>query len=204
MHNTVLVLNADGTPLRVVSWERAVTMLLEDKVALVEAYAGRMIRSASFGMPHPAVVVLRRYQAFRNRVRFNRQNVLARDGYTCQYCGRRPVRPSGRPDLAELTIDHVIPRAQSRGGQVVLKDGERVPVTCWSNVVTACVACNANKADKTPAEAKMPLRRVPRPPTGVDLLWMAVLQVDVPQEWRDWLPTGSPWRDYWTVELERT
>lgn len=203
MHNTVLVLNADGTPLRVVSWERAVSMLLEDKVAMVEAYAGRMIRSASFGMPHPAVVVLRRYQAFRNRVRFNRQNVLARDSYTCQYCGRRPTRASGRPDLGELTIDHVIPRAQARGGQVVLKDGERVPVTCWSNVVTACVPCNANKADRTPAEARMPLRRTPRPPTGMDLLWMAVLQVDVPEEWRDWLPAGSPWRDYWTVELER-
>jgi 5-methylcytosine-specific restriction endonuclease McrA len=200
--NQVLVLNADGTPLRVVPWERAVTMLLDDKVAMVQAYAGRMIRSASVGIPHPAVVVLRRYQAFRNRVRFNRQNVLARDGYACQYCGARPARPGGRPDLTELTLDHVVPRARSVQGQVVLVDGTRAPVTCWSNVVTACVQCNADKADRTPGEARMPLRRWPRPPGGMDLLWMAVRQVEVPEEWRDWLPEASPWRDYWTAELE--
>ncbi|MEQ1501660.1 MAG: HNH endonuclease [Myxococcota bacterium] len=202
MQRTVLVLNADWTPLRVVPWERAVSLLLEDKVSVVEAYAGRMIRSATIGIPHPAVVVLRRYQAFRNRVRFNRQNVLARDGYACQYCGRRPARANGRPDLAELTLDHVIPRAQSENGRVRTADGSVVPVTCWANVVTACVACNGAKADRTPREARMPLRGWPRSPNGVDLLWMAVLQVDVPEEWRDWLPEGSPWRDYWTAELE--
>jgi 5-methylcytosine-specific restriction endonuclease McrA len=199
---TVLVLNADWTPLRVVPWERAVTLLLEDKVSLVEAYAGRFIRSASFGLPHPAVVVLRRYQSFRNRVRFNRQNVLARDSYACQYCGARPVRQSGRPDLSELTLDHVVPRARSVNGRVPVAEGGTVSVTCWDNVVTACVPCNAKKADRTPAEARMPLRVRPRSPSGLDLLWMALLQVEVPDEWRDWLPEGSPWREYWTAELE--
>jgi 5-methylcytosine-specific restriction endonuclease McrA len=199
---TVLVLNADWTPLRVVSWERAVTLLLEGKVAMVEAYAGRMIRSTSMGIPHPAVVVLRRYQAFRTRVRFNRQNVLARDRYTCVYCGLRPVRAGGKPDLSELTLDHVVPRAQSVLGRVRTMYGDRVPVTCWDNVVTACVPCNAAKADRTPAEAHMPVRVRPRAPTGIDLVWMALLQVDVPDEWRDWLPPESPWRDYWTAELE--
>lgn len=198
----MLVLNADWTPLRVVPWERAVTLLLEDKVSLVEAYAGRFVRSASFGVPHPAVVVLRRYQSFRNRVRFNRQNVLARDSYACQYCGVRPVRPSGRPDLSELTLDHVVPRARSSNGRVPLPDGGTVAVTCWDNVVTACVACNARKRDRTPTEARMPLRARPRNPSGLDLLWMALMQVDVPDEWLDWLPDGSPWREYWTAELE--
>jgi 5-methylcytosine-specific restriction endonuclease McrA len=198
---TVLVLNADWTPLRVVPWERAVSLLLEEKVSLVESYAGRFIRSASVGVPHPAVVVLRRYQSFRNRVRFNRANVLARDSYTCQYCGAKPVKSSGRPDLTELTLDHVVPRAQSTAGRIVLSDGRTVSVTCWENVVTACVPCNARKADRTPAEAKMPLRARPRIPSGLDLLWMALVQVNIPTEWRDWLPAGSPWRDYWTAEL---
>lgn len=202
MTQTVLVLNADWTPLRVVTWERAVTLLLEDKVALVEAYAGRMIRSPTRGFPHPAVVVLRRYQAFRTRVRFNRQNVLARDRYTCQYCGTRPVRPSGKPDLSELTLDHVVPRAQSVLGRVRTVEGHHVPITCWDNVVTACVPCNASKADRTPSEARMPLRTRPRAPSGIDLVWMALVQVEVPDEWRDWLPAESPWRDYWTAELE--
>jgi 5-methylcytosine-specific restriction endonuclease McrA len=202
MTRGVLVLNADWTPLRVVSWERAICLLLEDKVALVEAYAGRMIRSATSGVPYPAVVVLRRYQSFRDRVRFNRQNVLARDGYSCQYCGLRPVRPTGRPDLSELTLDHVVPRSRSERGRVRLKNGEYVAVTGWDNVVTACVECNANKANQTPEEARMPLRVRPRSPNGLDLLWMALRQVEIPDEWRDWLPDGNPWKDYWTAELE--
>lgn len=196
------MLNADWTPLRVVPWERAISLVLEDKVSTVETYGDRFIRSTSLAIPHPAVVVLRRYQAFRTRVRFNRQNVLVRDGYACQYCGVKPVRPSGRPDLAELTLDHVVPRARSVHGYVRLSDGARVPVTCWDNVVTACVACNARKADRTPEEARMPLRTRPRVPGGMDLLWMALMQVEIPNEWRDWLPPGSPWRDYWTAELE--
>ena len=202
MTRTVLVLNADWTPLRVVPWERAISLVLEDKVSTVETYGDRFIRSATLAVPHPAVVVLRRYQAFRTRVRFNRQNVLVRDGYACQYCGARPVRQSGRPDLAELTLDHVVPRARSAEGFVRLADGARVPVTCWDNVVTACVACNARKADRTPDEARMPLRSRPRAPGGMDLLWMALMQVEIPDEWREWLPVGSPWRDYWTAELE--
>lgn len=202
MTQGVLVLNADWTPLRVVPWERAVCLLLEDKVSLVQAYTGRMIRSASTGIPHPAVVVLRRYQSFRDRIRFNRQNVLARDGYTCQYCGAAPVRPSGRPDLTELTLDHVVPRSRSEGGRVRLKSGHYAPVTGWDNVVTACVTCNADKANQTPDEASMPLRTRPRAPSGLDLLWMALRQVEIPDEWREWLPADSPWRDYWTAELE--
>ena len=36
-----------------------------------------------------------------NEVRFTRTNVFARDGFTCQYCGRRLHR-------SQLTLDHVI------------------------------------------------------------------------------------------------
>ena len=31
---------------------------------------------------------------------------------------------------------------------------------------------------------------------------MALFAVDIPDEWRDFLPDGSPWRNYWTEELE--
>ncbi|HHO52663.1 MAG TPA: HNH endonuclease [Deltaproteobacteria bacterium] len=202
MTRTVLVLNADYTPLRVIPWQRAVGLLMDDKVSLVEAYTGRMIRSASSSLPHPAVVALNRYSAFRNRVRFNRANVLARDSYTCQYCGVRPRRPSGRPDLGELTIDHIVPRAQAdERGRIRIGQGSR-PVTCWENVTTACITCNANKADRTPDQANIKLRRPARVPNQLDVLWMALFTVDIPEEWRDFLPDDSPWRAYWTAELE--
>jgi len=46
--------------------------------------------------------------------------------------------------VAELTLDHILPR--SRGG-------DNSPV----NIVAACIACNNRKANRTPAEARMPL-----------------------------------------------
>ncbi len=202
MTRTVLVLNADYSPLRVVPWQRAVVLLLDDKVSVVETYADQFVRSAHDALPHPAVVALNRYTRFRNRVRFNRQNVLARDHYTCQYCGTQPRRPSGRPELAELTIDHVVPRARADAEGRVVLDGRLRPVTCWENVATACVACNSEKADRTPAEVGMTLRRPPRVPSQLDVLWMAVFAVDIPDEWRDFLPEDSPWREYWTAELD--
>ncbi len=202
MTRTVLVLNADYTPLRVIPWQRAVGLLMDDKVSLVEAYADRMIRSASASLPHPAVVALNRYSGFRNRVRFNRANVLARDSYTCQYCGVRPRRPGGRPDLSELTIDHIVPRAQADDrGRIRTAQGTK-PVTCWENVATACIDCNSVKADRTPEQADMKLRKPARVPNQLDVLWMALFTVDVPEEWRDFLPDDSPRRAYWAAELQ--
>lgn len=197
----VLVLDADWTPLRVVTWQRATILLFEEKVALVQAYADLAVRSATAVFPLPAVVVSRRYHGLRDRARFNRANVLCRDDYTCQYCGVQPRRRSGKPDLAELTLDHVVPRAQAVDGRVRV-DGRWVGVTSWTNVVAACVACNGRKGARTPAEARMPLRSPPRAPSGLDRLRMAVRMENVPEEWRDWLPEGSPWRGYWTDELD--
>jgi 5-methylcytosine-specific restriction endonuclease McrA len=77
----------------------------------------------------------------------SRTAILARDGYTCQYCGL-PL-PAGR-----LTIDHVLP--QSRGG-----------AWAWANLVAACAACNTAKANRTPEEAGMTLLRQPGKPIGV-------------------------------------
>ena len=52
-----------------------------------------------------------------------RENILARDGYTCTYCG----------STENLTLDHIVPRC--RGG------------ARWdaSNVTTACRQCNQRK-----------------------------------------------------------
>jgi 5-methylcytosine-specific restriction endonuclease McrA len=79
-----------------------------------------------------------------------RRTVIARDLYTCQYCGAQPGR-------AELTIDHVLPR--SRGGK-----------TTWENAVTACKPCNHKKRDRTPEEAEMTLRAKPSRPRFVAIV----------------------------------
>lgn len=61
-----------------------------------------------------------------------RDEVFARDGYRCVYCGRIHVAD-------ELTVDHV--QARSRGGD---RSG--------GNLVTACRACNARKGRRRLAE----------------------------------------------------
>ena len=54
-----------------------------------------------------------------------RAEVFARDGWRCVYCG-------GVYDAADLTVDHVQPRA---------RQGDR----SGGNLVTACQSCNTRK-----------------------------------------------------------
>lgn len=201
----VLLLNADYAPIRVIPWERAIGLIHRERAELVVGYARSMLHSIGKAMPWPAVVRLVRYVSARARVRFNRSNVLARDSYTCQFCGAQP-RKNNRPDLAELTLDHVIPRAQSKPGPdgpvVTLASGKVIPVTCWLNVVAACYSCNSLKADRTPRQAGLKLQALPRAPTAADVLRMSMTRYTVPSEWVDFLPEGaSEWGRYWTEEL---
>jgi 5-methylcytosine-specific restriction endonuclease McrA len=141
---STLLLNASFEPMKVIPWERAITLLVLEKADLVEAY-DEIVRSVSAQFAMPSVVRLRRLaRGRRNGVKFSRMNVYRRDEFTCQYCGEQPG-PS------KLTFDHVVPRA--RGGR-----------TEWTNIVTACTPCNAKKAARTPAEARMALLRSPARP----------------------------------------
>jgi 5-methylcytosine-specific restriction endonuclease McrA len=118
--------------------------LLTTRKAEVVETGTALLRSAHDVIATPLVVRLLRY-AHTRRLRWpqvSRALVLMRDGEACQYCGCRPGR-------AELTLDHVVPRAQ--GGQ-----------TNWENVVAACRPCNAAKADRTPEQSGMALRSTPR------------------------------------------
>lgn len=187
MHD-VLLLNTDGSPLGVVPWERAVCLLLDRRVHMVAGYADRLIRSPSLTMAWPAVVSLVRYVPVRFTPRLNRVNLLARDRFTCQYCGVRPRTPTGRPDLAELTLDHVVPRARAVGGRVVLPwTGRWAPLNSWQNLVAACRGCNLQKGARTPAEARMPLRARPRRPTTREGVRILLARENVPEEWRAFL-----------------
>lgn len=196
-----LLLNADYTPIRVIPWEDAVCALLDRKAYAVADYSDRVIRSEHLEIPVPAVLAQVKQSPTRNKVRFTRQNLLARDAYTCQYCGLRPgKKPS---DLEELTLDHVVPRAQSRNGQVVLPwSGKRVSVTCWENAVTACHGCNARKADRTPEQAGMTLLSIPKKPTPWDAIFLTLRRTKIPEQWKEFIPADSPWRNYWEVELD--
>jgi 5-methylcytosine-specific restriction endonuclease McrA len=161
MHH-VLVLNATYEPLNVVSVRRAVLLLLKEKAELVEA-AEAWLRSEHMEVPVPLVIRLVYYVRIPRRFTLpvSRRTVLARDDYTCQYCGIQPGK-------ANLTIDHVLPRCQ--GGE-----------TTWDNVTTACGPCNRRKGNRLPEEANMPLQSRPRRPR---YLALTVLEgTSAPKEW---------------------
>lgn len=191
----VLLLNLDDTPLGVIDWRRAVLLVLEDRVRRVVDYDGLMIRSASLTLPWPAVVGLRHYASRGWRsVPMTRGSVLARDRFTCQYCGRRAAPRDARTGQAVLTVDHVVPRARAREGQVRLPDGRTVGLHAWENLVTACKSCNLRKGASTPEAVGLSLRALPRRPGPVDALRIVFARVQVEEEWQPYLPedTGVP------------
>ena len=173
-----LLLNATYEPLRVVHWQKAITLWCQGKVEIVAHY-DREVRSVTFSMKLPSVIrLLRRIRVRRSveYVPFSRANIYARDNHSCQYCG-------GVLASSELTFDHVVPVAQ--GGR---KD--------WENIVTCCISCNRKKGGRTPEQAGMHLIRHPRRPDrapGMRIHFEIKLN-KAPDSWRDYV--------YWNVKLE--
>ena len=168
-----LVLSQSYAPVKVVSWQRAITLLSLGKVEIVEEYDDE-IRSTYVVMKMPAVVRL--VNAFRKRkkpVKFSRINIYGRDKYRCQYCKTKVSLRSG-------TYDHVVPRAQ--GGKTV-----------WTNIVTACQPCNSKKGNRTPEQAGMQLITEPVQPKSVPIQAFKVKKAHAPSAWQSYL--------YWNCEL---
>jgi 5-methylcytosine-specific restriction endonuclease McrA len=168
-----LVLTSGYEPIKVVSWQRAITLLTLGKVEVIEEY-DRDIRSPTLVFKMPAVVrLLRAFRRSKGKVKFSRVNIYARDKYRCQYCAQKLP-------IAELTYDHVLPR--SLGGK-----------TTWQNIVAACAPCNARKSDRTPQQAGMRLITKPVRPKWVPVMTLRLSKNTAPEAWRDYL--------YWTAEL---
>lgn len=166
-HHEVLLLNSDFEPLNVCNLRRAMSLLLLGKADIIEEGSQQVMTSS--GILHSPSIVKMRYHVRRPlpQLRLSRHSVLARDNYTCQYCGVR-----GK----ELTIDHVVPRWM--GG----------PHT-WDNLVACCRRCNLKKGDKTPQQAHMKLRNQPRRPHFIPYISLpAYLKARHREEWQFYLP----------------
>lgn len=142
LNDAVLLLNSTYEPLNVINVKRALRLLFTHKAENLERN-GEVVHSMGREIPLPAVVRLAYYvKRPSQRVKFTKQTVLARDQYTCMYCGLQ---------TRELTLDHVIPKV--RGGQTV-----------WNNVVACCKKCNGAKGHKSVKDAGLKLIKVPREP----------------------------------------
>ena len=142
MNEPVLVLNGNYEPINVCRTRRAMGLILMGKATVLENGRG-VIHTVSRTYERPSVIRLA-YVVRRPRlqVHLSKREILRRDEYRCQYCGRR---------AAQLTIDHVVPR--HRGGQ-----------HCWENLVAACHQCNRRKGGRTLQEARMDLLHPPIEP----------------------------------------
>jgi len=144
LNEPVLILNVNYEPLHVCNTKRALTLVYQGKAEILLNGRG-FIHSASAVFDIPSVIKLG-YMIKRPHleVSLTKREILRRDGYTCQYCGRK---------LIVLTIDHVVPRRL--GGKHT-----------WTNVVAACSPCNRRKGGKMPENANMQLRQQPVKPSS--------------------------------------
>ena len=165
----VLVLNRNWQAVNIIGVRRAFSLLWQEHARVINTFEGdftpmsagewieysmrrteppedgEYVRTIRLSILLPKILLLHDYDRLpMAEVKFNRQNVFERDGYICQYSGKR-CRPK------DLTLDHVIPR--DRGGR-----------TSWENIVACSREMNSRKGNRLPHEAGLRLIRKPERP----------------------------------------
>ena len=202
LNEKVLVLNRLYAAIRVISARRAFIMLCKQAAEVIAVEDGQYVnydfeswteiaelqrefepdahawvRTPRIHIAVPKIIRLFGYDRLpRQEVKLNRRNLYARDGSRCQYCG-------GQFPTRELTIDHVTPRVL--GGQ-----------HSWTNLVCACVTCNAKKGGRTPKLAGLKLIRNPVRPNRNPVITLRLGDAKY-HSWKAFLNDA-----YWTVELK--
>ncbi|MGI9019803.1 MAG: HNH endonuclease [Solirubrobacterales bacterium] len=170
LRGRVLVLNASYEPINVCTMRRATVLVLKERAEVLEQREGA-IHSERVALQRPCVIRLRRYVRIPrdvHRRKITRKAVLARDSWTCQYCGHQATG---------LTVDHVIPR--SRGG-----------LSEWDNIVAACAPCNRRKGSLTPHEARMHPSKRPKAPGPT--VFIRIASPRIPFAWESYLSGLAP------------
>jgi 5-methylcytosine-specific restriction endonuclease McrA len=164
----VLLLTQSFQPHKVISWDRAVTMIYTDKAEVVETTDEVLYRNGETVIHMPSVIrLLKAISGMKRAVKFSRVNVFTRDGFRCCYCGS-PKK------MGELNYDHVIPR--HLGGKTV-----------WENIVASCYPCNGRKANRTPEQAGMKLLRRPHKPKSLPMVGPRFDPKELPAAWAEYV-----------------
>lgn len=160
---SILVLNADYTPINITDLKRAFNLIYKGKAEIIKHNIISPIVTELRNFKRPTIIRLLRYISIPFRkVNLNRQNIFRRDKFKCVYCGENVKN--------KLTIDHVIPK--SKGGK-----------NTWQNLVTCCKSCNIKKDNKTLEEVEMSLNYTPYRPTYIQFVKHITISYK-----EDWLP----------------
>lgn len=157
----ILRLDVAGAPVRWLPWQDAVCLYTRGLVAWtagenVFTFRGGIARASNrrSSVTVHSIIAIKHSRRGQHPPRhvppLNNHELFRRDGNLCLYCGN---------EFSEqyLTRDHVVPL--SRGG-----------ADKWSNVVSACRACNTRKGGRTPEESNMPLLAIPYAPNWAEFL----------------------------------
>ena len=185
MSASCLVLSLGNAPVNIYdSYHKAVTKVESGRAEVVATYPDRVLNSWKRAMEAPAIIRLLYFTTTKQRrgryMRLSRKNLWVRDKGLCQYCGQFVP-------LQDMKWDHIVPRDQ--GG-----------ISTWENLACACEPCNSRKANRTPVQAHMPLRKVPIAPRySLSLEKEMLLRLKSMKN----LPSSS-WRPYvyYDAELE--
>ena len=156
----ILRINVSGQAVGWIDWQEAILLYAKDQIAWtlgdtpIRYYGAvnRIRNTRSYIDVHPIVAakgVIGRLK-YKKIPSLTNRELFRRDRFTCMYC---LVSMSDR----HLTRDHIKPL--SRGG-----------LDEWTNVVTACKACNQRKADKMLPEISMRLHAIPYTPNHAEWL----------------------------------
>jgi 5-methylcytosine-specific restriction endonuclease McrA len=173
LERPTLVLNRSWQPIHVATVARSLTMLWNEAAVVVDPDDFQVYTWADWARLAP-----REGEPFIRTVSFR---LRVPEVLTLTRHDRTRQLSVIQPGSEELTIDHVMPRSQ--GGQ-----------TTWENCALACVPCNARKANRTPEQAGMRLRKKPARPAWKPLYDAPNIRI---ASWSRFLSEA-----YWNVTLD--
>jgi 5-methylcytosine-specific restriction endonuclease McrA len=135
--------------------------MVKGKVEVVKL-ATRVISNAerTVRLILPAILRLIKFirYIYQAKVPLNKRNILIRDNFECQYCGKKLVAGVG------ATVDHIVPR--SLGGK-----------TSFENCVSSCLPCNNKKDNRLPSKCGMFPKKRPTAPTVYEFIQLQIVRL---------------------------
>jgi len=157
----VLNIDSSGKPIALIPWHRAVNLIWSGKATPIEVIKDKYWYSPSIAIPQSRIIQTNEYVKVLpiKNMRVVKRVLFSRDGYCCQYCGKKLTKSTA-------TVDHIKPRSS------FLREGKSVnDAHTYTNCVTACAKCNVKKGDRSPYECGMSPITTPAVPSYAQVIW---------------------------------